>query len=73
MPRKRSGGRPVSDANTIVKGNRAYVLAVPKACSYALKHGTATVACYDEDDDEIVTTVVCSSRMGRRIGFAPES
>ena len=75
MSNLRKNGRAVSDANTIVKGNRTYILKVRKACSDALRTGSAMVACEDEDGDDIVTTIVCSKRMApksfRKAGFVP--
>lgn len=70
-PRKR---RPVSDQNTLVQGNRDYILALRKGCTEALRNGYATVRSQDVDDDDIVTTILCSRRFGRKVGFAtPES
>lgn len=68
---KRKPGRLVADANTLLKGNRAYLLATRKAISKALRDGAATVSCEDEEGDEICTTILCSRKMGRRIGFQP--
>lgn len=73
-PRRfRSSGYAISDANTIIKGNRAYIVKVRKACSDALKSGSGIVACLDEDGDDIVTTIVCSARFGRLAGLVPPS
>ena len=67
----RRPARPVSDANTLLQGNRDYILALRRGCSEALRNGYATVRACDPDDDDIVTTILCSRRWGRKAGFAP--
>lgn len=69
----RPAPRRISDAPTFLKGNRAYLLAVRKALTVALKEGSAVVGCESEEGEDIATTIVCSRRSGRRIGFVPPS
>lgn len=73
QPKRRRTPRPVSDQHTLIQGNRDYILALRKGLSQALRDGHAAVRACDADDDDIVTTIVCSCRFGRRVGFAPPS
>ena len=62
--------RPISHPNhVILTGNRDYVTLLRKACTAALGAGYATLQSEDEDGDPTMTTIVCSRRMGRKMGF----
>lgn len=66
--------KPITVDSKLIKGNRAYVLALRKACSAALKAGTAAFLADDEDGDDATTTITCSNKLRvkgskQQIGF----
>lgn len=55
--------RAITVESALIKGNRAYVLQLRKACTSALKQGTAAFLADDEDGDDATTTITCSSKL----------
>lgn len=72
-PRRVRIPRPVSPTHLLIQGNRDYIVALRRTLAEALRAGTATLPNEDPDGDDVVTTIICSRRIGRQVGFVVES
>lgn len=55
--------RVISPGGVSIRGNRAYVLELRKACTAAIRDGSASFISEDEDGDEIGNLIVCTNRL----------
>lgn len=66
--------RVIAPSGVSIRGNRAYVLELRKACTAALQNGTSSFISEDEDGDEMGNLIVCTNKLKvlsskERIGF----